>query len=126
MKQAALIIILFLLLSCTKNTTSVSTLSGIWVEQTLRLDTLDFELGDKFGTVNGNKTFFLNSSSSTNTNVYSYYFKLDTIRLSSVVSSFAFFGSYKFKMRTNNRFFDVERFYNRNSLPTTITFEKIK
>lgn len=126
MKPVISLIILSLLLSCSKNSIIIEPQSGIWIEQSLRLDTLDFDFGNTFGTVDNNKTVFLRTNPGFNSNIYSYYFKSDTLFIRSFLSSSSLFESYKFQMAVNHKAFEVAKFYNRNGLPATLTFEKIK
>ena len=129
-----LIVVLFI--ACAKVDTVLEP-TGIWVEQRLRLDTLDFDKGKKFARVNIYQTLFLNGKifkdSLINPNfpinpssVYSYYFKPDSIYLQNSISSSSFFLPYTFQMAANLQSFKVARFYNRNVLTTLLTFERIQ
>lgn len=123
MKYILIIFLFILLYACSKDDAPL-TPSGIWVEQSLRLDTFDFS--KTFGTVDNKETVFLRTNPIFYTNMYSYYFKSDSLFLRNFLSSSNVFGTYKFQMNANQQTFNVARFYNRNSLPATITFEKIK
>lgn len=126
MKPVISLILLSLLLSCSKNSTTILPPSGIWIEQSLRLDTLDFESANGTFTSSGYSTLLFKSNPPSFWSISSYYFKTDSIFLRSFLSSSTLFASYKFQMATNQQTFNVSRFYNRNSLPATLTFEKIK
>ncbi|MDI9364194.1 MAG: hypothetical protein QM541_04525 [Flavobacterium sp.] len=136
MKLVIVILFVTFFITCTKDNTPV-TLSGIWVEQSLRLDTFDFVAGDTLGTYRGYKTLGFKckpfSDVSINPNYpinnsafFAYYYTADSLFLLNFISSSLTFQKCKFQMSTNQQTFNVSRFYNRNSLPATLTFEKIK
>lgn len=131
------VIVVFLLSACAKETATPSKLSGIWVEQSLRLDTLDFDNksllstnSDTIGTVQFrcrpftdvaiNPNFPINNST-----FYNYYLKTDSLFLRNFLSSYSGFYRYSFTMHSEQSF-SVARFYNRNTLPATITFTRIQ
>jgi len=134
----AFIVIAFFQVGCTKNTTKSSMLAGIWVEQSLRLDTLDFDKtpnfttnSDSIGTVQFrckpftditiNPSFPVNNST-----FYNYYVKDDSLFLRNFLSSYSGFYGFKYTMSNSEESFSVARFYNRNTLPATITFTRIR
>lgn len=134
---ATLFSIVFLLYACAKETAAPSKLSGIWVEQSLRFDTLDFDNkvflstnSDTIGTVQFrckpftdvaiNPNFPINNST-----FYNYYLKADSLFLRNFLSSYSGFYRYSFTMNSEQSF-SVARFYNRNMLPATITFKRIQ
>ena len=136
MKLVIVIILTAFLIACAKDTTLI-TPSGIWVEQSLRLDTFDFAAGDTLGTYRGYKTLRFKckpfSDVSINPNYpinnsasYAYYYTSDSLFLLNFISSSLTFQKCKFQMADNQQTFYVSRFYNRNLLPATLTFEKIK
>jgi hypothetical protein len=136
MKYIPLVFLFILLYSCSKDDVQVHP-SGIWVEQSLRLDTFDFDAGDTLGTYRGYKTLRFKckpfSDVSINPNYpinnsafYAYYYTSDSLFLLNFISSSLTFQKCRFQMAANQHTFDVSRFYNRNSLPTILTFEKIK
>ncbi len=124
------------LFSCSKENTSDKRLSGLWVEATLRLDTLDFSSMDvmdrssqhllvvfrsrPYQDISINPDYPVNHSS-----WYDYYFEADKIFMRSMYSSSSFFGSYEFLMLPGDSAFTVKRFYGRNSLPGTIRFDRL-
>ena len=130
---------LVLLVSCRKHTNShhsvnPKSLQGVWIEKTLRLDTLDF---DESKLTFGDSTVFLKSkvlwdySISTTypvqvSSIYSYYISGDSIYLYNFVSSCLCYGNYWFKMNNDQSAFQIARFYRRNSLPDIIEFERMK
>ncbi len=126
MKYLILILLFIFLYACSKDDAPIPP-SGIWVEQSLRLDTLDFESNRNSLSPNGGySTLSFKSNPPSYWAISSYYLQSDSIFLRSFVSSFYGFASYKFQMAANQQTFEVSRFYNRNSLPATLTFEKIK
>lgn len=135
---ATLFFIVFLFYACAKETAAPSKLSGIWVEQSLRLDTLDFEntaylttSSDTIGSVQFrckpftdvaiNPNFPINNST-----FYNYYLQTDSLFLRNFLSSYSGFYRYSFTMNSSQQSFSVARFYNRNSLPATITFKRMQ
>lgn len=115
------------------------TFSGVWVETTLRKDTLDFE-ADKFIDRNfGYAMVVLNSNTYTDTVLnptypvnhstsYSYYFNepVNEIYMKDILSSNNRFPVYNFTLATNKLRFTIAKFYMRRQLPAIIEFERIR
>jgi len=117
-KLLLFILPLFIITACKKETTSDS-LEGLWIETTLRLDTIDFD-GGSFGST---PAFDLRSQPYRS--LYNYSLRTDSIRLRSFFSSYSRFYSYFFR-REDSRRFTIGNFYNRPGLPTRIRFERIR
>lgn len=132
--------IIFITASCKKSDkTPVDVLQGVWVETSLRQDTLDFTINQLIDNSSGyeivnfnsapyndpvlNPNFPVNHSS-----MYNYY--LDSgaaiINLRSFFSSSTAFQRYKFTMSSAGNRFTVEKFYGRRSLPSSIEFVRIR
>ena len=104
---------------------------GKWIEKTLRLDTLDFNV-TPFGALdNDNKAVKFNTRMDrdpvnsiylVHNNIYSYYFESGYVYLRSFVSSSTFYPKYKFRWTAGNKSFIIQRFYTRNTLPEEIEF----
>ncbi|MBN8836425.1 MAG: hypothetical protein J0I09_04165 [Sphingobacteriia bacterium] len=128
------------IISCTRNTVYIpgnGMPAGVWVENSLRLDTLDFDSFPKdtaalypkvifksrpFIDLTINPTYPVNSST-----IYSYYYKNDSVYLYSTLSSYFAFKPYHFQLNGSNSSFRVEKFYTRTGLNQSfLTFEKIK
>lgn len=136
MKIFYFVLLISLLACCNKHTTSAINQKpqGVWIEKTLRLDTLDF---DKPKSIFGDSTVFFNakiywdySISTTypviNSAIYNYYISGDSIYLYNYSSScWKCYAKYRFKMNSQTNF-QVTKFYKRNSLPDILEFERIK
>lgn len=140
MNQTALLIIFCatLVFSCSKKTNNTSAaIEGVWVEQSLHLDTLDFEKGIAFGKTGEydnvffrSKPFFdatINPTYVTNlSTAYGYYIERDSIYLRNYLSSSLSFKGYSFKINNDGRSFSIGNFYNRTQLTSTLlVFEKL-
>lgn len=130
----AIAVILITIGACKKSETPTTTeyTGGVWVEKSLRLDTVDFTYGDVIG-----PTVYLRSQPYmdtvlnpnypvTHATMYSYILKCDSIRLRNFLSSSSFFQTYPISFAADKRTFIVAKFYNRRVLPAVILFEKIK
>jgi hypothetical protein len=141
MKTVLFAAVLFLMLtSCKKGSTgSANALEGIWVESTLRLDTLDFEINNLID--NGNGYRLINFKTNTYTDIvlnpnypvnhsshYDYYLnnQQTTINLRSYLSSYGGFYSYAFSLSADAKSLTVDKFYLRRNLPATIEFVRIR
>jgi hypothetical protein len=131
--------ILLLICSCTKKSTTPKAFKGVWVETTLRLDTLDFEVNNLVDNGSGyaiadfktntyidtvlNPNYPVNHSSG-----YHYYFAADDnkIYLRSLFSSFNGFYEFAFSLLPNQQRFTINKFYLRRALPAVIEFVRIK
>jgi hypothetical protein len=125
--------------SCTKQKGKPIAFQGVWVESSLRLDTLDFEYGTliDWGGENSVVEFRTNTYVDTVLNpnypvnhysTYAYYFTNNKtkINLRSSYSSSTYFGEYTFTLSSDLKTFTIGKFYNRRILPTVIEFVRIK
>ncbi len=117
--MSKMVIFLFavLIISCRKENAE-SSFQGIWVEKTLRLDTLEFNplISSSF------QSIYLRSQQSHIG--YNYQIKSDSIFLKTFGSSGGF-NSYYFNI-DNSKKITISNFYQRPALPATIQFEKIE
>lgn len=135
---AIAVIFSFLNIACKKSVNNKIPFEGVWVERSLRLDTLDFDYANHVDYGGEHTPLYF----STNTYVdsvlnptflvshtaqYSYYFNKDKSRiyLRTAFSSSSFYGEYKFK-QTEDKKFEIDKFYLRRSLPATIEFVRIR
>src|SRR5215471_18608685 len=105
---------LLIVASCRKVKTTRD-IDGVWVEKTLRLDTIDFNL-----------TFF-DSSFMLRPQPYGGIFDYrlqpgNSIGLRNIISAYSGFSSYYFK-QDNSSEFSIGKFYNRPGLPATLQFQ---
>ena len=124
---------------CSKDKKPKQVFYGVWVETTLRLDTLDFE----FATLNGWSGEHSAFNFSTNTyldtllnpfhpvnhsDIYEYFFNttIDEINMKGMLSSSSTFLQHQFNVATDKRSFTIEKFYARRSLPATVEFVRIR
>jgi hypothetical protein len=137
------IIVLALLLfagySCKKEMQKSEIFSGVWVESSLRLDTLDFESANLIDYAGENDPVFfqtntysdpvLNPSFPVNhSSLYDYYFNkgMDRIYLRSFLSSSSAHNSYRIQLSDDQKRFTAEKFYPRRALPDVIEFVRIR
>ena len=123
--------------SCKKDKAASPDFKGIWVETSLRLDTIDVINVPSGEDWNGNHYFTLRSgayAAPALSNFYlqphslpfAYYFGNDSIRIHNAFSATLNYPSYNFKWGTDYKTFTVGRFYLRNVLPASLVFERIK
>ncbi|MES2776975.1 MAG: hypothetical protein V4722_22550 [Bacteroidota bacterium] len=131
---ALFIVMIFVGTACKKTKIDLDNLSGIWVEKTLRLDTLDFDRQHQAGLslpsvylrsrpYNDpalNPNYPINHS-----NIYQYYFSGDTMHLRSFVSSSSLYVPFHCELVAGAGAIRIAKFYNRQSLPSVIEFQKI-
>jgi len=117
MRKMVVFLFAVLVISCKKESTEGS-FQGIWVEKTLRLDTLEFNplVSSSF------QSIYLRSQQSYIG--YTYQVKTDSILLKSFGSSGGF-NPYYFNFN-NSKNFTISNFFQRPALPATIQFEKIE
>jgi hypothetical protein len=137
MKNFYAVLLVSLLVGCSKHTNNPVSqkLQGIWVEKTLRLDTIDFNTPKS---IFGDSTVFFNSKGywdySVSTTypvitsaIYDYYISKDSIYLHNYLSScWKCYAKYWFKINNNQTNFQIGKFYRRSSLSDILEFEKIK
>ena len=120
-----ILIITALCLSCSNNDiTSIASLDGKWVEQTLRKDTIDFSPdfeGKYFVFKSDDEIAGYNSLYST---FYEYRIEGNQISLYNLISSCYCFSDYYFK-RSGDAI-KIENFYDPNSKGNIETFVKLK
>jgi hypothetical protein len=124
------------IMACKKNATHVPPLQGLWIEKSLRLDSMDFS--NTFPSTDENKFSFdlksrpyIDVSQNPNYPInhsagYRYYLEGQYIFLNSFYSSSTYYSKYDFQLSDDKRSFTIKRFYSRNSLPAFIEFERIK
>lgn len=109
--------------ACKKSGTSSSTLQGIWIEKTQRLDTIDFD--NLVFSTSTSPVFYLRSQPNGYNSLYNYSFKTDSILLRSFYSSYSGFYAYYFE-QNNSSLFTISNFYHKPSLPAILQFERIR
>lgn len=133
-------VLLIITASCNKkNEPTKDILEGVWVETTLRLDTLDFTINQFIDNGSGYKAadFKTNSYSDTvlnpnypvnHSSQYNYFINQGNtaLNLRSFYSSFSGFQQYNFTINNSLNRFTVQKFYTRRSLPPAIEFERIR
>lgn len=113
-----------LVASCKKE--AESSLRGVWIEKSLRLDTLEFDNANfklrssAYWDLSQNPNFPINHSA-----IYRYQLDNDSIRLNSFYSSYSGLFAYKFKLNSSTDLI-IGKFYSRTSLPAILEFEKIQ
>jgi hypothetical protein len=133
-----LLTILFFI-ACKKQKNSNTSFAGVWVETSLRVDTFDFDFGNRADLSGGypaadfNTNIYIDTVLNPNfpvshSTVYSYYFtnNMKSIQMRSMLSSSTYFGEFKFSLSGDKRKFTIDKFYSRRALPVVIEFEKIK
>jgi hypothetical protein len=131
-KLFPLIVCLITLMACKKTKTTEPILEGLWVEKSLRLDTLNFSYNNLFG-----PAMYLRSAPYTDTvlnpmypvnhsGIYSYLLSGDSLKLRNFASSSSLLPTYKFSFVAGGNAFTVGKFYNRRELPAVIEFQKIQ
>ncbi len=134
------IIVVLLFSACAKNKTAVATaFSGVWVESTLKLDTLDFEYGNLIDWSGQGNVLSFRSNIYTDTVLnpnfpvshsasYQYYFTGNKTKLNlrNFISSSTYFGEFTFTLSADLKKFTIDKFYNRRVLPAVIEFVRIR
>jgi hypothetical protein len=111
-------------------------LSGVWVEASLRFDTLDFSYMDLVDRTSDRLLVVFRSKPYSDATInpdfpvnhsawYDYYLDGYKIFMRSSYSSSSFFGDYDFLLQPDQKAFTIKRFYGRNALPETIRFERL-
>ena len=117
MRKMVIFLFAVLIISCRKENAEGS-FQGIWVEKTLRLDTLEFNPLIS----SSHQSVYLRSQQSYIG--YSYQIKTDSILLKSFGSSGGF-NSYYFNFN-NSKIFTISNFFQSPALSAMIQFEKIE
>jgi hypothetical protein len=140
MRYINFILLLVLLFSCNKNKDKKSTaFNGVWVETTLRKDTLDFEAYKLIDRGSGYAMAVFNSNTYTDivlnpsypvnhSTSYSYYFNeaMNGIYMKDILTSNNRFPMYSFTLSASKLRFTIDKFYMRRLLPAVVEFERIK
>ncbi len=136
MKKVSIVfaIIICFTAACKKSKTELL-IFGVWVEKSLRLDTLDFNIQNRVDATEPTVNFLSGPYIDTVLNpnfpvshasLYSYKFLNDTLQLRSYLSSLGRFQSYPVTFYADGKTFSIGKFYNRRALPQIIEFEKIR
>jgi len=139
MRPLLLILLLtFLFAACGKDSDRCDPpTSGVWIEKSQRLDTLDFDTPADFKMHDNRVVYFkakpfMDPAASTvypriYSSIYGYYYKDGDIYLHNAVSAmYMNYKVYDFRQGNNCNSFTVKRFYDRKSLPDEIVFERLK
>ena len=139
MRLFLLILFVYFFVSCQKQKTVSKGFLGVWVESSLRLDTLDFEYGNLIDwsgvglVLNFRTNTYLDTVLNPNFPVshsgsYTYYFTNDNkiINLRNFISSSTYFGAFTFTLLPDLKKFTIDKFYNRRALPAVIEFIRIR
>ena len=122
MKKLIISLFIILIISCEKNNspdafTVATSLTGVWVEKTLRLDTMEFNSL----LASSHQSVYYKSQQ--NFKGYTYRLNTDSILLQSFDFSS---GSVSCYFNFNNlKQFVISKFFQRSSLPATVQFQKI-
>jgi hypothetical protein len=139
MRLLFLILPVCFFVSCQKQKSKPVAFQGVWVESSLRLDTLDFEYGNLIdwsgvGLILDFRTnIYVDTVLNPNFPVshsgsYTYYFSNDKkiIYLRNFNSSSTYFGTFTFTLSADLKRFIIDKFYNRRALPAVIEFVRIR
>jgi hypothetical protein len=126
-----LIIICFLALSCKKESYVVK-IQDIYVEETLRLDTMDFSINNR---VDATGFYFELKATPFNDSLYTYPIRNaalydckilgNRIEVKSLFSSSNLYQNLSFFLEANKNSFIIDKFYIRSSLPNSLKFVKL-
>ncbi len=120
--------------SCKKKKVINGYPNGIYVEETLRLDTMDFTINTFIDATSLwfnfkqpiNLTLPPYPTLGNNNGLYEFQIKNNnTIDLRSMLSSNSNFQNYYFNWQNNNSFFEMDKFYIRPNLPNKLKFIKL-
>lgn len=125
--------------ACKKSVNSKIPFEGVWVESSLRLDTLDFDYANRvdYGGEHTPLYFSTNTYFDTllnpmfpvfHTAEYRYYFNKDKSSIfmrNWLISSTRSYNEYRFRIIDDKRF-EIDKFYLRRSLPAIIEFVRIR
>jgi hypothetical protein len=139
MRLLFLILAVCFFISCQKQKTKAMAFEGVWVEKTLRLDTLDFEYGNlidwsgqgnvlSFKTNIYTDTVINPSFPVSHSALYQYFFTNNKTKISlrNFYSSSTGYGEYTFTLSADLKKFTIDKFYNRRALPAVIEFLRIR
>jgi hypothetical protein len=121
--------------SCKKDNSFIKFPQGVYVEETLRLDTMDFTINDvvldgtvpQFNFRQGIDTAIIpRPVPGFNNRTYQFEIKANTtIDLRSMLSSNSNYVNYYFSWQTGATSFEIDKFYIRSNLPNRLRFVKI-
>lgn len=133
-----LVFVSFMYNSCTKDKqANAKYMNGVWIESSLRLDTLDFDKQSLMGFENDPsvvsfrsrpyKDITINPDYPVNhSGIYNYYLEGNKIFMRNLISSSTYYQQYYFAMASNQQSFTVLRFYGRKELADTIRFDRLR
>ncbi|MDF2192225.1 hypothetical protein [Paraflavitalea sp. CAU 1676] len=133
-----ILLVASLLTACDKDDDSCKPpTSGVWVEKSQRLDTLDFNTPSDFKIhdnpiVEFNARPFMDPAVSTQypriySTIYGYYYENGNLYLHNMVSAlYRNYIPYPYKWGHDCKTITIKRFYDRKSLPEEITFVRIQ
>jgi hypothetical protein len=135
MKVLFLISLVIAFASCKKNNVPTSFPKGIYVEESLQLDTMDFTVNSTWQDAS-NPVFDFKQETSLALPIFPtpgfmnglYQFQIKnntTIDLRSMLSSNSNFQNYYFNWQPNTIFFEIDKFYIRANLPNRVKFIKL-
>jgi len=133
-----ILLVASLLTACDKDDDSCKPpTSGVWVEKSQRLDTLDFNT-PSFLDMHGNRVMllkakpFMDSAVSTEfpliySSIFGYYYKDGKMYLHNSVSAmYMNYIAYEYRLGNDCNSLVVKKFYGRKSLPEEIVFVRLK
>lgn len=118
-----------------KKSTIEQPIYGVWVEKSLRLDTLDFDIQNRMDAAEPTFNFLSKPYSDTVLNpsypvshasMYNYALVGDTLQVRNFLSSSTWYQRYRISFSADGKTFNIGKFYNRRALSATIEFEKIR
>ncbi|MES2776974.1 MAG: hypothetical protein V4722_22545 [Bacteroidota bacterium] len=126
----------FLSLACKKSKPD-HLIFGVWVEKTMRLDTLDFDIQNLIDATEPTVNFLTKPYMDTvlqpvfpvaDASLYNYILNGDktSIQLRSHFRSTLTYDVYPISFSADGRTLNIGRFYRRRALPAIIEFEKIR
>jgi hypothetical protein len=136
MKLILIVLIAISLVSCSKDNSPLPPLQGLWVEKTLRIDSIQFS--DDFSRPSENRfSFYFKSHPYTDvtlnpnfpinhSSIFTFYIEGQYIFLYNTYSSSLTYNKYDFQLSADRQSFTIKRFYSRNILPPVIEFERIR
>jgi hypothetical protein len=133
-KLISMLLVLACLQACTKKTSN-QLIFGVYVEKSLKLDTLDFDVNnfadskEPIVTLKSNKYWdtVLNPNYQVNhSGMLNYKLKADTIYMRYFISSSLYYKPIKYTLSSNKKLLTIGKFYNRRELANTLEFEKIR
>lgn len=132
MKWFLFIICVICLISCKKQNANEIRIIGVFVEESLRLDTMDFDvnaridgLGYYFDFLSAPFVDSLYPFLIMNASFYECIIGSSTIQLKSAVQSTNMFQSIPFNLAEDKKSFTINKFYIRSRLPNSLKFVRL-